>query len=401
MLDRCVSGEEGEIASVTIKRRLTADSGQLISKKSVYSSENLMTVSNETLNTVQNLDSYETPDPSLNETITIHQNTNVLLAEYPFRDQARWKSDFFLITEEARKARETKAVSITRTISDTDAHKFLRRNLDVSRKDSVNPLAQSTSSFPGAFDVITNVTDENPAVSNDVVRANRSQEETEDTKKKCEITVSSGRATSPPRIKVVDYDDYVTSISSSSSKWDQHACSKCTSEGVLRMQIDPFRLPTQNTGSNDVTTPNARRRYNNDLFRRKQEIIRGKSCMARRCTSNWYEKHLIERRRRRRVEEGCGENKQLDGKKNGSSPATCRKEVTLRRHYYPEGGWGYIIVTCSALVHFLGMGLQFAAPGVWHISAELKFRHPPLHSAGKKCTSSCTFDDPRVQMQNG
>ncbi|EFN84991.1 hypothetical protein EAI_17332, partial [Harpegnathos saltator] len=55
----------------------------------------------------------------------------------------------------------------------------------------------------------------------------------------------------------------------------------------------------------------------------------------------------------------------------------------LRRHYYPEGGWGYVIVTCSMLVHFLGVGLQLAAPGTWHVTAELKFRHPPLHSAGE------------------
>lgn len=27
--------------------------------------------------------------------------------------------------------------------------------------------------------------------------------------------------------------------------------------------------------------------------------------------------------------------------------------------------------------------MQLAAPGTWHLTAELKFHHPPLHSAGK------------------
>ncbi|KAK2579599.1 hypothetical protein KPH14_010893 [Odynerus spinipes] len=71
------------------------------------------------------------------------------------------------------------------------------------------------------------------------------------------------------------------------------------------------------------------------------------------------------------------------GNQQTCRPYDLRKEATLRRHYYPEGGWGYVIVTCSMLVHFLGIGLQFAAPGSWHVTAELKFHHPPLHSAGK------------------
>lgn len=84
------------------------------------------------------------------------------------------------------------------------------------------------------------------------------------------------------------------------------------------------------------------------------------------------------------------ERERLARKRNGSPlcrpTSEVRKEATLRRHYYPEGGWGYVIVTCSTLVHFLGIGLQLAAPGSWHLTAELKFHQPALHSAGK---SSC------------
>ena len=82
---------------------------------------------------------------------------------------------------------------------------------------------------------------------------------------------------------------------------------------------------------------------------------------------------------------GGGRGKEKGGRRN---PVLCRpindvrKEATLRRHYYPEGGWGYVIVTCSALVHFLGIGLQLAAPGSWYLTAELVFHQPALHSAG-------------------
>ncbi|CAB3360462.1 Hypothetical predicted protein [Cloeon dipterum] len=37
-----------------------------------------------------------------------------------------------------------------------------------------------------------------------------------------------------------------------------------------------------------------------------------------------------------------------------------KKTATLYRHYYPEGGWGYVIVTCSVLVSVLGQGLQLS-----------------------------------------
>lgn len=39
-----------------------------------------------------------------------------------------------------------------------------------------------------------------------------------------------------------------------------------------------------------------------------------------------------------------------------------RKKTTLGRHYYPEGGWGWVVVTCSVVVHLLGHGLQLAWP---------------------------------------
>ena len=43
------------------------------------------------------------------------------------------------------------------------------------------------------------------------------------------------------------------------------------------------------------------------------------------------------------------------------SARTARKRriAGIFQHYYPEGGWGYVIVICAFLSHFLAHGLQF------------------------------------------
>ncbi|KAK6631714.1 hypothetical protein RUM43_013778 [Polyplax serrata] len=56
-----------------------------------------------------------------------------------------------------------------------------------------------------------------------------------------------------------------------------------------------------------------------------------------------------------------------------------RKVTTLTRHYYPENGWGYVIVTCSVIVHILCHGLQLSA-GVIMIPAALKFSTDLVHT---------------------
>lgn len=58
-----------------------------------------------------------------------------------------------------------------------------------------------------------------------------------------------------------------------------------------------------------------------------------------------------------------------------------RKVTTLTRHYYPEGGWGYVIVTCSVMVHILCHGLQLSS-GVLILPAAIKFKTDAVH-AGK------------------
>ena len=36
------------------------------------------------------------------------------------------------------------------------------------------------------------------------------------------------------------------------------------------------------------------------------------------------------------------------------------KQATIRQHYYPEGGWGYIVLICASLVNILAHGLQLS-----------------------------------------
>lgn len=184
---------------------------------------------------------------------------------------------------------------------------------------------------------------------------------------------SPPRRAANPQIEVVDYDDVTA------SGRVKHACPKCTSEGLLRERVDPFRSPASSrrsiAGRGDK--PETGRKYSG-----------GEGKMR----NSWR------RIGARGLLIGGGRKKEKGGRRN---PVLCRpvndvrKEATLRRHYYPEGGWGYVIVTCSALVHFLGIGLQLAAPGSWYLTAELVFHQPALHTAGNS-----SFPPPSLSLSS-
>lgn len=55
----------------------------------------------------------------------------------------------------------------------------------------------------------------------------------------------------------------------------------------------------------------------------------------------------------------------------------------LWRHYYPEGGWGYIIVVCSVLVNVLNHGFQLSF-GVLHWPIYQKFNIGTLYTGRTK-----------------
>lgn len=55
----------------------------------------------------------------------------------------------------------------------------------------------------------------------------------------------------------------------------------------------------------------------------------------------------------------------------------------LCRHYYPEGGWGWVVAVVGTLVHLLGSGLQLSVPATVASPAKVKFYHHPLDTAGE------------------
>lgn len=63
-------------------------------------------------------------------------------------------------------------------------------------------------------------------------------------------------------------------------------------------------------------------------------------------------------------------------------PLDARKTTTLRRHYYPEGGWGWVIIVCTVFVHVLNHGLQLSCSQL-NMPASEKFKVPPMDVAGE------------------
>lgn len=354
LLDRCVSG-----GTVTIKRRLI-DGRPLISKKFANLTEN--SIDTETKSVKRSIRRCLPRSLSSTETTAINQNAVIEMERNIFKDQSRCKSD-----------------SLVSKI-DTDFVKSPPKN--------IQEYATVTNKFPpenNAFDVIVNIANEK-VLASDAVQINDFQKrETNRAMKKRRttglprFTTNPTAASSAPHIEIVNYDDYVTSVSL--ARKDHHACSKCTSEGVLRTKIDPFCSPLQCKKNNDARDI----QRGNSIRREKKETRDELRADKRQIKDIWHEERLVDK-----VKSADGNGKKLQPRRKNDSlsparPTTdFRKEATLRRHYYPEGGWGYVIVTCSVLVHFIGVGLQLAAPGCWHSSAKQKFRHPPLHSTGKK-----------------
>ncbi|KAJ8934321.1 hypothetical protein NQ314_013361 [Rhamnusium bicolor] len=52
--------------------------------------------------------------------------------------------------------------------------------------------------------------------------------------------------------------------------------------------------------------------------------------------------------------------------------ADLRQLLTLKQHYYPEGGWGWVVLVCAVLVHILSHGFV-ASAGLLHIEIVRKF----------------------------
>jgi hypothetical protein len=66
------------------------------------------------------------------------------------------------------------------------------------------------------------------------------------------------------------------------------------------------------------------------------------------------------------------------------------KVATLRRHYYPEGSWGWIIVIVSVIINILNHGLQLSSP-LFLLPAGKRFHEGVINSSGEFNGSAFLF----------
>uniref|UniRef100_A0A182P840 Uncharacterized protein n=1 Tax=Anopheles epiroticus TaxID=199890 RepID=A0A182P840_9DIPT len=58
------------------------------------------------------------------------------------------------------------------------------------------------------------------------------------------------------------------------------------------------------------------------------------------------------------------------------------KASTLRRHYYPEGSWGWLVLAVGTLQAILNHGVQLSGP-LYLLPAGERFHQPTVNSCGK------------------
>lgn len=61
---------------------------------------------------------------------------------------------------------------------------------------------------------------------------------------------------------------------------------------------------------------------------------------------------------------------------------------TIRQHYYPESGWGWVVVVTGVMVQILAAGIH-GAVGVWLLlEGSKRYRQPPLNVGTILCELS-------------
>lgn len=61
-----------------------------------------------------------------------------------------------------------------------------------------------------------------------------------------------------------------------------------------------------------------------------------------------------------------------------------RPLLTLKQHYYLEGGWGWVVFTISIVVQMLAHGLQVGGSGILIRECEKKFGSGIVYIAGMR-----------------
>lgn len=71
----------------------------------------------------------------------------------------------------------------------------------------------------------------------------------------------------------------------------------------------------------------------------------------------------------------------VDDAEDSLTAANARRKVTLKRHYYPEGNWGYVVAVVAIIIHSICHGLQLGF-GVLLLSIPIQF-DKKISDAGK------------------
>ena len=76
------------------------------------------------------------------------------------------------------------------------------------------------------------------------------------------------------------------------------------------------------------------------------------------------------------------------------------KSATFRQHYYPEGGWGWIIAACAVLVQILTSGLQMSF-GILYIHILRSFDKDAVMTTGEAADNDNVLRLSSMFLQRG
>ena len=60
-----------------------------------------------------------------------------------------------------------------------------------------------------------------------------------------------------------------------------------------------------------------------------------------------------------------------------------RRIASIFQHYYPEGGWGFIVLICGLIVEVMSFGLQQSF-GIMIVFISIRYRVFEIELVGKK-----------------
>jgi hypothetical protein len=77
------------------------------------------------------------------------------------------------------------------------------------------------------------------------------------------------------------------------------------------------------------------------------------------------------------------------------------KTNTIRQHYYPEGGWGWVVVSCALFIHVLCAGAQLSCALLFFQQSKMPFRASSFSYADTgKYLDICSRNNNSINIRN-